>query len=93
MLYLNVSIVKTRSILIMTLDRLIELYQAEKQGKQIMKRTCSVGFYCAYQSIEKVKIADYELNALLSSEGSGEYYNFFIKDEEDKYGNKINTVQ
>lgn len=77
----------------MTLGRLMELYQAEKQGKQIMKRRCSIGIFASYQSIEEVKISDFELGALLSQEESGYCINFFIKDEEDKHGHKINTVQ
>ena len=77
----------------MTLGRLMELYQAEQQGKQIMKRRSAIGIFASYQSIEEVKISDYDLRALLSQEESGYYTNFFIKDEEDKHGHKINTVQ
>lgn len=77
----------------MTLGRLMELYQAEKQGKQIMMRKSAIGFFASYQSIEEVKISDFELGALLSQEESGYCINFFIKDEEDKHGHKINTIQ
>lgn len=77
----------------MTLGRLMELYQAEKQGKQIMMRKSAIGFFASYQSIEEVKISDFELGALLSQEEPGYCINFFIKDEEDKHGHKINTVQ
>ena len=77
----------------MTLGRLIELYKAEQEGKQIMMRTNVVGFHCSREYIEEVKISEYELNSLLSTEGSGVYYNFFIKDEEDEHGHKINIVQ
>ena len=77
----------------MTLGRLIELYQAEKQGKQIMMRKSAVGFFASYQSIEEVKISDFELGTLLSQEEPGYCVNFFIKDEEDKYGHKINTIE
>ena len=77
----------------MTLGRLMELYQAEKQGKQIMMRKSSVGFFVSYQSIEEIKISDCELSSLLSQEESGYYINFFIKDEEDKHGHKINTIK
>ena len=77
----------------MTLGRLMELYYAEKQGKQIMMRKSAIGFFASYQSIEEVKISDFELDALLSQEESGYCINFFIKDEEDKHGHKINTVQ
>ena len=34
-------------------------------------------------------ISEYELNSLISTEGSSVYYNFFIKDKEDENGNKI----
>ena len=77
----------------MTLGRLIELYKAEQEGKQIMKRKCAIGIFASFQSIEEVKISDYDLRALLSQEESGYCINFFIKDEEDKHGHKINTVQ
>ena len=73
----------------MTLGRLIELYKAEQEGKQIMMRTNVVGVYCSREYIEEVKISEYELNALLSQEEPGYCINFFIKDEEDKYENKI----
>ena len=73
----------------MTLGRLIELYKAEQEGKQIMMRTNIIGFHYSHKDIEKVKISEYELNSLLSTEGSGVYYNFFIKDKEDENGNKI----
>ena len=73
----------------MTLGRLMELYQAEKQGKQIMMRTNVVGFHCSREYIEEVKISKYELNDFLTANKPGIYYNFFIKDEEDENGNKI----
>ena len=30
----------------------MELYQAEKQGKQIMMRKSAIGFFASYQSID-----------------------------------------
>ena len=73
----------------MTLGKLIELYKAEQEGKQIMMRTNVVGFHCSREYIEEVKISEYELNDLLSTHRNNIYCNFFIKDEEDEYGNKI----
>ena len=72
----------------MTLGRLIELYKAEQEGKQIMKIEFNI-----YNRIKigtmPIKLSEYELNNHLSTEGSGVYYNFFIKVEEDENGNKI----
>ena len=73
----------------MTLGRLIELYKAEQEGKQIMMRTNVVGFNCSREYIEEVKISEYQLNDFLSTDRNGIYYNFFIKDEEDENENKI----
>lgn len=82
----------------MTLGRLMELYQAEQQGKQIMMRTwmitCPIGSYCSNISVKKVKISDYELSALISPlEGNSVYYSFFIENEEDEHGHKINKPE
>ena len=73
----------------MTLGRLIELYKAEQEGKQIMMRANVVGSYCSREYIEEVKISEYQLNDFLSTDRNGIYYNFFIKNEEDENGNKI----
>ena len=58
----------------MTLRRLMELYHAEQQGKQIMR-----GPNCP------VTIIDCDLDDIV-------YYksNYYIKDEENEYGVKIN---
>lgn len=76
----------------MTLGRLMELYQAEQQGKQIMHRTCGI----VYEGIKEVKITECDLKILANIEVEIDKSNyrhfFFIKDEEDKYGNKINKV-
>ena len=78
----------------MTLGRLIELYQAEKQGKQIMKMEFNI-----YNRIKigtmPIKLSECELDSLLinTTNKYGISYNFFIKDEEDEHGHKINTVQ
>ena len=71
----------------MTLGRLIELYQTEQEGKQIMK--IEFNDYLSGKIIESVKISEYELNDLIITDKPGIYYDFFIKDEEDEDGNKI----
>lgn len=79
----------------MTLGRLMELYQAEQQGKQIMMRVYYSGnrFYKpSEQDIKEVKITECELKDLVfdnQEETTAYIYTFFIKDEEDKYGCKI----
>ena len=49
----------------MTLGRLIELYQAEQAGKQIMAKTQYWGHYGHHTDIKEVKISDWELNELV----------------------------
>lgn len=73
----------------MTLGRLMELYFAEKQGKQIMVREYRCGFFESYESITEAKITEYDLSYFIENDDSLFSYIFFIKDEEDKYGNKI----
>jgi len=77
----------------MTLGRLMELYKAEQQGKQIMQREYHYGCYEDYERIKEVKIFDCDLSTfILDDTDNGNYYkySYFIKDEEDKYGDKIN---
>lgn len=71
----------------MTLGRLIELYKAEQEGKQIMK--IEFNNYFSGKIIEPIKISEYELNDLVITDKPDIYYDFFIKDEEDEDGNKI----
>lgn len=71
----------------MTLGRLIELYKAEQEGKQIMK--IEFNDYFSGKIIEPIKISEYELNDLVITDKPDIYYDFFIKDEEDEDGNKI----
>ena len=78
----------------MTLGRLMELYQAEQQGKQIMKREYG-RFVIMRETITKVKLAECELSEFVIDNQVDTFkpdccYTFFIKDEEDMYGNKIN---
>lgn len=74
----------------MTLGRLMELYQAEQQGKQIMR----IEHDTAGEWIKEVKITECDLSILANVsvmiDISNLEYSFFIKDEEDRYGNKIN---
>lgn len=75
----------------MTLGRLIELYQAEQQGKQIMMRVVHHGNYVSYDRTGKVKIAECELQDLVLEEDDVARI-FFIKDEEDKHGCKLELL-
>lgn len=76
----------------MTLGRLMELYQAEQQGKQIMRRVFVHGYYESREYISKIKLSDEELKDLvLERDDDDTTYTYFIKDEEDEYGNnKLN---
>ena len=77
----------------MTLGRLMELYQAEQQGKQIMMREYRCGYLESYENIEEVKLSECELSTLVLENNTDALdfsYTYFIKDEENKYGLKIN---
>ena len=77
----------------MTLGRLMYLYQAEQQGKQIMMREYRCGYLETYENIEEVKLSECDLSTFVledDADGLGYDYTFFIKDEENKYGLKIN---
>jgi hypothetical protein len=73
----------------MVLGRLIEIYQAEQKGKQIMMRVYHSGYLSSYENIQEVKIIECELKDLVLDEQEDTSYTFFIKDEEDEYGNKL----
>lgn len=73
----------------MTLGRLMELYQAEQQGKQIMKREWRHGYYGGYEFTSKVKLSECELKDLVLDEQEDTSITFFIKNEEDVYGDKL----
>lgn len=73
----------------MTLGRLMELYQAEQQGKQIMMRTYRHGYYSSHEYTSEVKITECELKDLVLDKEEDESYTFFIKDEEDECGYKL----
>ena len=69
----------------------MELYQAEQQGKQIMRRVFVHGYYESREYISKIKLSGEELEDLvLERDGDDTTYTYFIKDEEDEYGNKLN---
>ena len=73
----------------MTLGRLMYLYQAEQQGKQIMMKEYRCGYLETYENIEEVKLSECELSTLVLDDDTdrlGFSYTFFIKDEEDEYG-------
>ena len=77
----------------MTLGRLMELYHAEQQGKQIMQREYRPGYYSSYERITEAKISDCDLSTFVDDDSDDKFdykYIYFIKDEEDKYGDKIN---
>ena len=76
----------------MTLGRLMYLYQAEQQGKQIMMREYRSGYLESYERITEVKLSEYDLSLFVDDVNTDEFsysYTFFIKDEEDEYGNKL----
>lgn len=72
----------------MTLSRLIELYEAEQKGKQIMQIEFNV-YYPNKINIKPIKLSECELSYLITTSKYGPYYDFFIKDEEDENGNKM----
>ena len=75
----------------MTLGRLMELYQAEQQGKQIMVKIHRYGhgYFDSYTRIKEVSISDSDLEDLINDNNEDEIDTYFIKEEEDEYGNKI----
>lgn len=72
----------------MTLGRLMELYQAEQQGKQIMKKEYRC--FGSYKYIEEIKLSECDLSTLILEDTDDNYsYTYFIKGEEDEYGTKL----
>lgn len=76
----------------MTLGRLMELYQAEQQGKQIMMRTRHSGYYSSHEYTREIKITGCELKDLVLDEHKDASITFYIKDEEDEYGYKLKEL-
>jgi len=73
----------------MTLERLMELYRAEQQGKQIMKKTRHHGYFSTFRHISKVRLSECDLKDLVFDESEDESHTYFIKDEEDECGFKL----
>lgn len=73
----------------MTLGRLMELYQAEQQGKQIMKKEYRCGYLESYKHIEEIKLSECDLSTLVLDDTDDYSYTYFIKGEEDEYGCKL----
>lgn len=73
----------------MTLGRLIELYQAEQQGKQIMMKKYRYEYFESCKHIEEIKLSECDLSTLVLDDGDDYSYTYFIKGEEDEYGNKL----
>ena len=73
----------------MTLGRLLELYKAEQDGKQIMMRTVHRGYYSSHEYVSEVKITECELKDLVLDEQEDESHTYFIKDDEDEFGYKL----
>ena len=73
----------------MTLGRLIELYKAEQEGKQIVLRI--IQFTSGKNIIQDrlIKLSECDLEQLVKGHEYGISYKYFIKDEEDENGNKI----
>ena len=71
------------------MGRLIELYKAEQEGKQIILRI--VQFTLGKDIIQDrlIKLSECGLEQLVKSHGYGISYKYFIKDKEDENGNKI----
>lgn len=73
----------------MTISRLLELYQAEQQGKQIMMNSIYYGYFEHSSHTIEIKISEVELKDLVLDNENDVSYTFYIKDEEDKYGCKL----
>lgn len=67
----------------MTLGRLMELYHAEQQGKQIMVKIRDYGYYDTYTRIKEVSISDSDLEDLINND-EDRSCTYFIKDEENE---------
>ena len=65
----------------------MELYQAEQQGKQIMKKEYRC--FGSYKHIEEIKLSECDLSTLVLEDSDDYSYTYFIKDEEDEYGCKL----
>lgn len=77
----------------MTLGRLLELLNAEKQGHQIMKKSVYVHDFVVYAERKtEIKLTECELQDLVSDGYNDKKFKnvfFFIKDVEDECGDKL----
>ena len=73
----------------MTLGRLIELYKAEQEGKQIVLRIVQFTLDKNIIQDRLIKLSECTLEQFVKSHEYGIVYKYFIKDEEDENGNKI----
>ena len=73
----------------MTLGRLIELYKAEQEGKQIVLRITRFTLGEDVIQDRLIKLSECNLEQLVKGHGYGISYKYFIKNEEDEDGNKI----
>lgn len=75
----------------MTLGRLLELLEAEKQGHQIIRRR--MGGWSGLEYLDEVKLECCELRDFVISEDDDRLIVFYIKDIEDKWGNKLKQTE
>lgn len=76
----------------MTLGRLLELLEAEKQGHQVIRRT--ILKWCNYdERHEEVKIEDCDLKEFVDPEDDDVWIVFYIKDIEDNWGEKLKQTE
>lgn len=74
----------------MTLRRLLELIEAEKNGYQIVRRQVGSGYFNSNKHTCNIKFLDEELGNILKDYETNcdEYNNYYIKDLENEYGEK-----
>lgn len=76
----------------MTLGRLLELLEAEKQGHQVIRRTIlKWRDYGDYE--EEVKICECDLSEFVNPEDDDIWVLFYIKGIEDECGNKLKQTE
>lgn len=73
----------------MTLGRLIELYKAEQEGKQIILRITQFTMGEDIIQDRLIKLSECDLEQFVKGHGYGISYKYFIKNKEDENGNKI----
>lgn len=77
----------------MTLGRLLELLEAEKQGHQIMRKSVYMhDFYVYAERKTEIKLTECDLHELVFDGFDDKKFKsifFYIKDVEDEYGDKL----